>query len=76
MKLVAEVGARGTSWDLLWDPAREKQYYLHVESGGSIRRYPKVRGGGRRLRVGGVTAAVCHSGTRIWQLQLSNKEYG
>eukprot|EP00752_Nemacystus_decipiens_P002610 g2443.t1 len=35
-QLVAEVGARGTSWDLLWDPEEEDEYYLH---GGE--RYPK-----------------------------------
>eukprot|EP00903_Cladosiphon_okamuranus_P019985 g18360.t1 len=35
-QLVVEAGARGTSWDRLWDPEEEDEYYLH---GGE--RYPK-----------------------------------
>lgn len=39
---MAEAGARGTSWDRLWDPEEEDEYYLHKEAG-DVKRYPKVR---------------------------------
>ncbi|CAM9895609.1 unnamed protein product [Ectocarpus sp. 4 AP-2014] len=46
--LVAEAGARGTAWDLLWDVEEENEYYLHVENDGSTKKYPK-------------DTAVCHN---------------
>ncbi|CAM9268832.1 unnamed protein product [Ectocarpus sp. 13 AM-2016] len=46
--LVAEAGARGTAWDLLWDVEEENEYYLHVEKDGSRKKYPK-------------DTAVCHN---------------
>lgn len=39
---MAEAGARGTAWDLLWDVEEENEYYLHVENDGSAKQYPKV----------------------------------
>lgn len=46
-QLVAEAGARGTSWDRLWDPEEEDEYYLRRheegdEGGVGSERCPKV----------------------------------